>query len=122
MIKLERIERYILIFLIAALLLGITVSALRKIRPPAKVAIGRFDPASHKNALDETVLPIDKININSASVEDLEKIKGIGKTIALRIVEYRYQNGGFASIDDLKNVKGVSVARFEKIKARIIVE
>ena len=50
------------------------------------------------------------------------RIKGIGETIAERIVEYRYNNGNFASIDDIKNVKGVGVALFEKIKTRITVE
>ena len=50
------------------------------------------------------------------------KIKGIGRTISERIVEYRYNKGSFASIDDIKNVKGVGVALFEKIKTRIKTE
>ncbi len=122
MIKLERFERYILIALIAALLLGITISALQKSRAPVPVTIEKFDAGSYKAADDELFRSGEKININTADDRELMKIKGIGKTVAERIVEYRYQNGNFASIDDLKNVKGVGVALFEKIRNRIKVE
>ena len=107
MTKLERLERGILIFLVAALILGLTVSAARKLRPPARVTIEKFNAEEYKTALDDAGLSEQKIDINSASAEDLMKIKGIGKTISERIVEYRYNNGSFNSIDDIKNVKGV---------------
>ena len=120
--KLERLERVILISLIAALLLGITISILRKSHSPVKVMIGKFDTERHKGIAAPVSSPDEIIDINTATVEDLEKVKGIGKTIAERIVEYRYRNGAFASIDDLKNVKGAGVALFEKIRDRIRVE
>ena len=85
-------------------------------------AIEKFDPEEYKSSGDASGLSGQKIDINSATAEDLMKIKGIGKTIAARIVEYRYNHGSFSSIDDLKNVKGVGVALFEKIKNRITVE
>ena len=119
MTKLERLERGILIFLVVALIAGLTVSALRKLRPPYKVTIEKFNEKEYKIATDDVGLSDQKIDINSASAEDLMKIKGIGKTISERIVEYRYNNGSFTSIDDIKNVKGVGVALFEKIKNRI---
>ena len=122
MIRLERLEKMILILLTAALVLGIMISIVRKLRAPAKVTMERFDAGRYKNTSSDIPLPDEKININSASAEELEKIKGIGKTIAERIVEYRYQKGNFASIDDLKGVKGVSVALFEKIRNRITAE
>ena len=122
MIRLERLEKLILIFLTTALVLGIMISTVRKLRAPAKVTMERFDAGRYKNTSSDIPLPDEKININSASAEELEKIKGIGKTIAERIVEYRYQKGNFASIDDLKGVKGVSVALFEKIRNRITAE
>ncbi len=122
MIKFERLEKAILIFLVAALLLGITVSALRKARPPAVVKIEKFNAEKYKTAFDDISPSDQRIDINNASLEDLMKIKGIGKTIAGRIVEYRYNNGTFTSVDDIKNVKGVGAALFEKIKTRIRVE
>ncbi len=122
MMKLERLERGILIFLIASLVLGIAISAVLKIRPSADVTIGKFNPEDYKNVRDNSISSAEKININTANAEDLMKIKGIGQTIAGRIIEYRYQIGRFASVDDLKNVKGVSVALFEKIRSRLEVE
>ncbi|MFA6321704.1 MAG: helix-hairpin-helix domain-containing protein [Candidatus Omnitrophota bacterium] len=122
MIKLERLERVILIFLISALILGVAISAVLKARSPAKVTIGKFNPEDYKNAQAGYLPPSEKININTANIEDLMKIKGVGQTIASRIIEYRYQKGRFVSIDDLKNVKGVSVALFEKIRDRLETE
>lgn len=56
------------------------------------------------------------ININSATQEQLETIKGIGPAMAARILEYRSSNGGFSSIEDLKNVKGIGEKMFAKLK------
>lgn len=61
-----------------------------------------------------------KININQASAEELTSIPGVGTVIAQRIVEYR--NGArFNSIEDIKNVKGIGDATFEKMKGSITV-
>lgn len=122
MTKLERLERAILIFLVAAFVLGLTISVLRKSRSPVKVTIEKFDAGKYKEKGSELSSSYEKININTASAEDLEKIKGVGKTIAGRMIEYRYQKGSFATIDDIKSVKGVGTALFEKIKSKITVE
>lgn len=61
-----------------------------------------------------------KININQASASELTAIPGVGTVIAQRIVEYR--NGArFKSIEDIKNVKGIGEATFEKMKSHITV-
>lgn len=57
-----------------------------------------------------------KISINNASIDELMKIKGIGKVKAESIVEYRNQNGKFQKIEDIMNVKGIGTSTFEKIK------
>ena len=57
-----------------------------------------------------------KININKAGQTELEMLPGIGPTIALKIVNYRNENGKFASIDGLKEVSGIGESKFEKIK------
>ena len=63
-----------------------------------------------------------EVNINTASAEELAALEGIGDKIAQNIVEYRDANGPFATIEDLKNVKGVGDKKFEKIKGRIVVK
>lgn len=60
-----------------------------------------------------------KVNINSAALEELETLNGIGDSKAKSIIEYREQNGGFKSIEDIKNVTGIGEKMFEKIKEQI---
>ncbi len=63
-----------------------------------------------------------KININTASVEALDALPGIGPAFAQRIVDYRQANGPFQRIEDITNVSGIGPATFEKIKDRITVK
>lgn len=63
----------------------------------------------------------EKININSADLASLDKIPSVGPAIAQRIIDYREQNGGFTTIEDIKNVKGIGDATFEKMKDMITV-
>ena len=58
----------------------------------------------------------EKIDINNATVEELMKLPGIGAVTAERIVEYRETKGGFKSIEEIKKVKGIGSAKFNKIK------
>lgn len=62
-----------------------------------------------------------KVNINTATVEELEKLDGIGPAIAQRIVDYRNANGKFLSIDEIKNVSGIGEKIFDKFKDDICV-
>jgi competence protein ComEA len=62
-----------------------------------------------------------KININTASLGQLDSLPGIGPTYAQRIIDYRSASGGFKSVDELKNVKGVGDKTFEKFKDLITI-
>lgn len=62
-----------------------------------------------------------KVNINTASEEELTTLTGIGDTRAKSIVEYRETNGGFQTIEDLMKVDGIKEGVFEKIKDSITV-
>lgn len=62
-----------------------------------------------------------KININSANVQELEKITGVGPVIAQRIIDYRNANGLFQKIEDIKKVNGIGDVKFEKMKDEITI-
>ena len=59
------------------------------------------------------------ININTANLEQLKEITGIGNIKAQSIIDYREANGGFKSLEELKNVDGIGDKTFEKIKEQI---
>jgi len=60
-----------------------------------------------------------KINLNTASISQLDTLDGIGPATAQKIIDYREQNGGFNSIEDLKSVNGIGDAKYDKIKDSI---
>lgn len=62
------------------------------------------------------------LNINNASIEQLEKMKGIGTRKAQAIVEYRLQHGNFGQVDDITKVKGIGSTFLEKNRAWLSVE
>lgn len=61
------------------------------------------------------------ININTATADELTALEGIGEKTAENIVEYRENNNGFLSIEELMEVSGIGEAKFEKIKDKITV-
>lgn len=63
----------------------------------------------------------DKININRADEKALDSLPGIGPAMAKRIIDYRTEKGKFKVIDDLKKVRGIGDAKFEKLRDRITV-
>jgi competence protein ComEA len=60
--------------------------------------------------------PSGKVNLNTASAEQLSAIPGIGDKLAARIVEYRQKNGSFKNVQELMNVKGVGEKSFGKLE------
>ncbi len=63
-----------------------------------------------------------KIDINSASVQELQKLPQIGVAVAQRIVDYRGKHGKFSKIEEIMKVKGIGEKTFLKIKPLITVE
>lgn len=59
------------------------------------------------------------VSINTGTMEELMTLSGIGEAKAKLIIEYRNQNGGFKSIDELKNIKGIGESIYSKIKEHI---
>lgn len=65
--------------------------------------------------------PSGKVNINTASSEELQSLKGIGVILAERIIDYRNTNMGFRDIREIMNVNGIKESIYENIKDNIIV-
>jgi competence protein ComEA len=65
--------------------------------------------------------PAGKVNINTASVEQLTTLPGVGPKLAARIVEYRQKSGAFKSTQELMNVKGLGEKNFQKIQGYLSV-
>lgn len=63
----------------------------------------------------------NKVSINTGTLEELQTIPGIGESKAKAIIEYREQNSGFKSIDEIKNISGIGEATFEKFKEFITI-
>lgn len=63
-----------------------------------------------------------KTNINKANQAELELIPGIGPSTALKIINYRKENGNFKKIEDIKNVSGIGDSKYEQMKSYISVK
>nr|WP_257232777.1 ComEA family DNA-binding protein [Acinetobacter sp. YH12045] len=61
----------------------------------------------------------DQVRLNTASVDELQTLHGIGQKKAEAIVQYRKSNGLFKTIDDIQQVKGIGPALFAKNKAKL---
>ena len=94
---LSRPEMVAIFVLLAALFIGLGVNYLRIHYFGPKIEV--VEPASSEIQT--------KIDINTASWEELTLLPGIGETLAQRIVAYRQENGPFESVDDLSKVQGI---------------
>ena len=93
------------LFLIACLLVISCGGRSSLVAPPANMAVS-----------------VSAININTASIDELERIPHIGEKVAARIIEYREVNGPFRRIEHLMLIQGISDKRFRKIRPLVRVE
>ena len=72
-----------------------------------------------KSTSTKSATPVGKINLNTASASQLDALPGIGPAYAGRIIDYRNANGGFKTIEEVQNVKGIGPKTFEKMREMI---
>ena len=65
--------------------------------------------------------PYTRMNVNTATAEELQQVRGIGPVIAERIIQYREENGNFETLDDLANVRGIGGSRFQQVKEQLVI-
>jgi competence protein ComEA len=99
--------------ILMAAILGIAVSAA--------VASAQNKATTPKAGASVTATAIGPVNLNTATVEQLATIPGVGPKMAERIIDYRQKNGGFKKVEDLMNVSGVGEKSFLKMKPLITV-
>ncbi|WP_297581039.1 helix-hairpin-helix domain-containing protein [uncultured Lactobacillus sp.] len=81
-------------------------------------AAGNTTP-TNSSASDSASSNSEQVHLNSATVEDLQKLNGVGQKKAEQIIAYRDQNGGFKQIEDLTKVTGIGEKTFEKLKDQL---
>ena len=88
----------------------------KKAAPAATKAAG-----DTKAKAKDAAAPKLMVNINTATKDELKALKGIGDTRAQDIIDYRKKNGDFKSVDDLEKVKGIGPGAMKQIRANISV-
>lgn len=80
----------------------------------SKATVSAADPAED--------LPAGSVNINTASLEELQQLSGIGPVLAQRIIDYREENDGFDTVLEISSVEGIGEKIFGQIKDHISVQ
>jgi len=117
--KKQKIYNNIGILLVIGIIGG-TGLLLVKYSDEKKEPIKITEPTKEEHVKGATTAQVlAKININTATLEELDKLEGIGPSTAQKIISYREQNGPFISVEDIKKVSGIGDGKFEQIKEEI---
>jgi len=94
-----------------------SLNLARKLQDEEKIHIPTIGEVSKTTTADENT----KININTASLEELKSLPGVGDVIAQGIIDYREKNGGFKKLDELKNVTRIGDKIFDGLSESITI-
>lgn len=109
-------------FLVILILAGASFWGVRRFAPalflgkPDLIAVPNDEHLQNRTTADRLPNKPELLNINTATVEELQTLPNIGEAAAQRIIEYRTQHGTFANVDALQNVKGIGPKTLEKLR------
>jgi competence ComEA-like helix-hairpin-helix protein len=124
-------ERKTVLFLLACFGLGMAIKSYRHFHPSVPVFKETerlsVEGASNPTAVNEEthearIARPSGIRLNRASLEELERIPGIGPVLGKRILDYRIQHGGFRSPGELMKVKGIGRKKFNQISPFLMMD
>ncbi|WP_153506313.1 ComEA family DNA-binding protein [Cumulibacter manganitolerans] len=100
-----------------------SINIARKLTDGEQVAVGvpGAPPATAPDPGGGAAAPTGPVDLNSATLEQLDGLPGIGPVLAQRIIDFRTDNGPFAAVDELTQVSGVGPSIMAKIKDRVTV-
>ncbi len=88
--------------------------------PPQQQATVHQESAQHPSVITQSPASqpsrISRLDLNRATVEELQRLPGIGKTLAQRVVERRTAHGPYRTIDELSEVKGIGANRLARVR------
>ena len=109
-------------FLVILILVGAGFWGVRRFAPavflgkPDLIAVPNDENSQNRTTKQIVANKPVLLNINTASVKELQTLPNIGESTAQKIVDYRTQHGNFTSIDALQNVRGIGAKTLEKLK------
>ena len=116
-IKREKTAAAVLCVLFAVLCTAYVLLPGRSVRQAAPDAV--MQGGDPERTVFSEVTPGESVCINTADLDELQVLPGIGPVLAERIVAYRQDNGAFAAIEDIMKVEGIGQSRFEAIRELI---
>ena len=99
------------------------MSCLLALALGALIAAAPSDVAAQEKATKPKAAPsvTTPVNLNTATVSDLQALPGVGAATARLIIEHREKNGGFKKVEELMNIKGIGEKSFLKLKPMVTV-
>jgi len=100
-----------------------TVSGPNGVLPPGSGAVGPVGESGSggSSASGSPPVPVGPINVNTATVEQLDTLPGVGPSTAQAIVAHRQQHGAFTSVEQLQDVRGIGPSKLSQIRSLVVV-